>query len=205
MDFFLNTVKEFEERIGLRPGFFNELVREDDWSFVIKLHAFLEACLTNAICSTLGRPELERVIARLDTSNSQSGKLAFARQLNLLNKSQRRFFVIISELRNSLAHNVRAVDFTFEEYMQSLTEEQRHQFCVALSLDEMFAPESEPDKIGLISYVHDVPKFGIGLAAALVASELYLGAYLGDLNQNFQLIGKRLVERSIGDISVAER
>lgn len=197
MDTLIKCTSEFEERIGLRHGFFNEIIRQDDWSFVIKLHAFIEACLTNAICSALERPELEPVISRLDTSNSQSGKLAFARQLKILNKSQRRFIATLSELRNNLAHNVRSVDFSFDSHMGAMSAEQRYQFCVSLSLDEMLEPDSSPTEQRLISFVNEVPKFGIAWAASIVASELYLAASTGDLNSNFRAIGERIIKRSL--------
>lgn len=166
MESFLEYVNELENRIGIRPGFFNELIREDDWSFVIKLHAFVETCMAYAICARLGLPELEDVIARLDTSNNQSGKLAFARKLGVLNKPQRRYVSTLSQLRNDLVHDVRAVDFNLKSHMDGLSAEQRYQFCVALSLDEIFEPLSEPDEIRIVSYVNEVPKFGIAYAGS---------------------------------------
>lgn len=200
MESFVQYVSEFERRLGIRPGFFNALIREDDWSFVIKFHAFLEACLTHAICSCLGRPELEEVIARLDTSNNQSGKLAFAKKLGLLNKPQRRYVVALSHLRNDIVHDARAVDFRFDDYMSKLTEEQRYQFCVSLSLDEMFAPDSEPSELRIISFVNEVPKFGITCAGSIVVTELFLYANVGDLDKELKRVGKVTLERIFGKI-----
>jgi len=200
MESFVRYASEFELRLGIRPGFFNALIREDDWSFVIKLHAFLEACLTHAICSCLGRPELEEVIVRLDTSNNQSGKLAFAKKLGLLNKPQRRYVAALSQLRNDIVHDARAVDFRFDEYMSKLTEEQRYQFCVSLSLDEMFAPDSEPNELRIISFVNEVPKFGITYAGSIVVTELLLYASAGDLDKELKRVGKVTFERIFGKI-----
>lgn len=200
MDIFLQYTKEFEDRIGLRSGFFNKLIKEDDWSFVIKLHAFVEACLTNAIFSALGRPELEDIVARLDTSNNQFGKLAFIKRLEMLSKPQRRFVVALSELRNDLVHNIRTVDFSFNQYMSAMTDEKRYQFCVALSLDEMFEPEGEPNELRLISFVNEVPKFGIGCAASIVVSDLLLHANAGDCDIVLKRVGKHIVQRMQGVI-----
>lgn len=194
MDLFLRYTREFEDRIGLRAGFFNELIKEDDWSFVIKLHAFIEGCLTNAICSVLGRPELEDVIARLDTSNNQSGKLAFIKRLEMLNKPQRRFIATLSDLRNDLVHNARSIDFSFERHMGEMTEERRFQFCVALSLHELFAQESELEELRLISFVNEVPKLGIGWAASIVVSDLFIHANAGDLDIELKRVGKRIID-----------
>lgn len=190
---FFEYATEFENRIGIRSGFFNELIREDDWSFVIKLHAFLEACLTHSICSVLGRPELEEVVARLDTSNNQSGKLAFAKKLGILNKPQRRFVSTLSQLRNDIVHDARAVDFCFVRYMNEMPKEQRYQFCVAMSLDEMLEPYSEQNELRIISFVNEVPKFGIGYTASLVIAELFIHTSAGELDKVFKSIGERLV------------
>lgn len=195
MDLFLRYTREFEDRIGLRAGFFNELIKEDDWSFVIKLHAFIEGCLTNAICSVLGRPELEDVIARLDTSYNQSGKLAFIKRLEILDTPQRRFIKTLSELRNDLVHNAQSIDFSFEGHMGEMTEKRRSKFCFDLSLDELFAQESELEELRLISFVNEVPKLGIGWAASIVVSDLFIHANAGDRDIELKRVGKRIIDR----------
>lgn len=197
MDTLLQYMNEFERRLGVRSGFFNELIREDDWSFVIKLHAFIEAGLTNAICAVLGHPELEDVVSRLDTANNQCGKLAIVKRLGMLNKPQRRFVAVLSELRNDIVHNAKSVDFSFERHMAAMPEQRLIQFCTALSLDELLKPDSEPNEIRLISYVHDVPKFGIAYTATIVVTELYVQATSGDLSSTFKEIGEKLVARTL--------
>ncbi len=194
----MEYVNELESHIGIRPGFFNELIREDDWGFVIKLHAFVESCITYAICTRLGQPELEDVIARLDTSNNQTGKLAFAKKLGILNKPQRRYVTTLSQLRNNLVHDVRAVDFSLKSYMDELSAEQHYQFCVALSLDEIFEPLSEPDEIRIVSYVNEVPKFGIAYAGSIVIAKLLLHSHLGDQNKELLNLGRVVLERLTG-------
>jgi hypothetical protein len=42
----LDIVEESEPLLGLEKGFFRKLLTEDDWSFVIKTHALIEAALT---------------------------------------------------------------------------------------------------------------------------------------------------------------
>lgn len=38
-----------EELLGLKKGFIWNLLGEDDWSFVIKLHAVIESCINQVI------------------------------------------------------------------------------------------------------------------------------------------------------------
>ena len=193
MNSYLKIVAEFEKRVGLPKGFFDSLLSENDWSFVIKTHALVEACLVNAICSKLGRSELESVVARLETANKQSGKLAFAEKLGIVNRTQRRFIVALSELRNQLVHNARATGFTFEEYWAGLSEDRHFQICVALAMAEEPYRPAEPNEIKLISLVNEVPKVGIGFATALVLTDLYSHALEGDLDVAVRDFGSSLM------------
>ena len=68
---------ELEQRIGVQSGFFESLLQEDDWSFVIKLHALLEAACTQLLLFHFKEPALGRVLARLELSNKTTGKVAF--------------------------------------------------------------------------------------------------------------------------------
>lgn len=42
-------ILELESKIGVKSGFFASLLEEDDWSFVIKLHALFEAACTHLL------------------------------------------------------------------------------------------------------------------------------------------------------------
>lgn len=203
MNSFSEYVSEVELRLGLRSGFFDELIREDDWSFVIKLHAFVEAVLTHAICSNLGRPELEPIVSRLDTGNNQCGKLAFAKALAVLGKPQRRYIAQLCALRNELAHNVKSAEFSFNEFMDNLPEKDRYFFCVSLSLDEQFRNEYEDGEVQIISLVNEVPKFGICYAASILISDLLVVSLEGDAATAYRDLGERLVAQANSVLSIA--
>ena len=109
-------ILEIETQLGLPPGFLHYLYeKEDDWSFVIKTHAFLEAILTHLLAEHLGKPDLLTVFAYLETSNVRTGKLAFVRAFDLLDKGARNFIHSLSELRNALVHDVSNVGFRFTD------------------------------------------------------------------------------------------
>lgn len=190
MEPFLEMVEELEARVAVRPGFFNELIREDDWSFVIKLNAFVETCLTEAICTVLMRDELAEVVSRLDTANDRTGKLAFAKALGLLDKPQRRFVSELAQLRNRLAHDPRQSTFSFKVHLDAMSEESRYQWCASLSLHDLFADQYEADEIPLITWVHDVPKVGIAWAASLLLSDLRVKTAEGDLARQVMEVGR---------------
>ena len=66
---------------------------------MIKAHAFLEAALTNLLADHLGKDDLLPVFAYLETNNVRTGKLAFVKAFDLLDKGARRFIHTLSELR----------------------------------------------------------------------------------------------------------
>ncbi len=99
-------IARIERDLGIPEGFYDALMNEDDWSFVIKLHAFLDGSLTKLLTSHLARPELDAVFSRMELANQRTGKLAFARQLDLLSKTSIDYLLLLTELRNRYVHNI---------------------------------------------------------------------------------------------------
>lgn len=124
-----NLLKGFIDTLGGKLKETNEflasLADEDDWSFVIKSHALIEATVTNLITSALGDDRIYLTIERLPLSESQAGKIIFAKQLGVLEKPQIRFIKWYSELRNQLVHKVDNIEFNFLQYWASLDANQK--------------------------------------------------------------------------------
>jgi hypothetical protein len=114
-----------ETAFGLPAGFLGNLAREEDWSFVIKAHALVEAAVSHLIAANIGDVRLAPVFQRLELSNDDTGKLAFAKGLDLLDPQERRFVRTLSQLRNLLVHNVGNVTFSFPKYFAALDTNQR--------------------------------------------------------------------------------
>jgi hypothetical protein len=69
----LAFLTDLESELGIASAFFNSLLDEDDWSFVIKLHSLIEAAATHLLVVTLDKPELESIISRLELSGQTTG------------------------------------------------------------------------------------------------------------------------------------
>ena len=125
-----DLIPQLEDHLGIEPGFFDSLDDdgENDWSFVIKLHALMEAAVSNMLTETFKRQELSDLFARMDLSNKTTGKAAFVKSLNLLEEPERRFMSSLSILRNSLVHDVRNVSFDFGEHVSMMNEQKQQQF-----------------------------------------------------------------------------
>src|SRR2546425_2976603 len=160
----LEWVTEFEKELGLGEGFFvNLLLKEDDWSFIIKLHALVEAAVSHLLAATCGEKLLD-VFARLDLSSDAIGKVAFAKSLDVLDAGERTFIRKLSEIRNSFAHDVRQAGTTLAAYVAVLDPNQLKSLKVAVG------PGVDPFPIGSrfvpeLDFVRDNPKLCIWLRA----------------------------------------
>jgi hypothetical protein len=124
-----DLLRTFSDKVGSKLQETNEflahLAEEDDWSFVIKSHALIEATVTRLITSTLGDKRISPPLERLPLSDNQMGKIAIAKQLGVLDGPQRKFIKWYSELRNSLVHKVENIEFSFSEHWAGLDQNQK--------------------------------------------------------------------------------
>ena len=106
-------LEALEKDLGLPRGFCFRLRDEDDWSFVVKLHALIESAASDFITRALERKELADIFSRIEMSKPQTGKVAFIRALNLLPVGYTKFIENLSRIRNLLAHKIGNAGFTF--------------------------------------------------------------------------------------------
>lgn len=193
---------EIEKRLSLPPNFLVSLYQhEDDWSFVIKLHAFLEATLTYLLASYLKSQDLVPVFARLETSNIRTGKLAFVKAFDLLSKPARRFVHELSELRNELVHEIANVEFTFETYLAGLTDRERQEFIGAYNyaFSELANADERPSDLAahtpIDQLVLSAPRLALVAGAARIAVDIYFkGEETTTPAQVVRLLGERVIE-----------
>ena len=113
-----NTV---ESDIGITPGFLERLLDEqDDWSFVIKVHALAGAALTYLLTTAVGREELGDLFDSLTMGDARKGKLAIAESLRLLDPRRVVFLRALGRIRNRFAHDVKYAGFRIEDYARLL-------------------------------------------------------------------------------------
>ena len=113
-------ILELERRVGVAPNFFRGLNDADDWSFVIKLHALFEGVCSHLLLFHFKEPAIADVFNRLELSNKTTGKLAFLDRLGLMGKDNRRYIATLSELRNSLVHDVRNSEYSLKTMVERL-------------------------------------------------------------------------------------
>lgn len=124
----LEAIAELESDTGVKTGFFTGLLAEDDWSFIIKIHALYEAAVSSLITNKIGHVELDGFVSRLELGDKSRGKLKLAKELNLLDDNERKFIYCLSEVRNAFVHNVRNTQVNLEKYLESLDENKKENY-----------------------------------------------------------------------------
>jgi len=114
-----------EKSIGVSASSFDISPEESDWAAVIKLHAFIEASLNHLLVTHFKDERLYPIFSKLDVSDQTKGKLAFIKALDLIPSEGRSFIKQFSEIRNSLVHDVKNLDFSLAEYLKKIDPEKK--------------------------------------------------------------------------------
>jgi hypothetical protein len=112
-------IGELETRLGVHNGLLYSLLTQDDWSFVVKLHALIESSINELLRARVGRPELSDFLSLLPLSGV-SGKLPLLQKLGLLYNYEVGFLGKISNLRNRMTHNIKNVDRTIADVLATM-------------------------------------------------------------------------------------
>ncbi|RQW68679.1 hypothetical protein EBB56_21400 [Halomonas sp. YLB-10] len=167
-------IKQFEERLELPNDFYLQLLKEDDWSFVIKLSALVEAGCTHILAHKLRNPELEDSFAYLEQCNSKVGRVVLLRKLGAINNEQAKILNSLAALRNNLAHKVSNVNFTFSEFTDSLDKNQRKNYVRDFGHGLKDEIDFGDVKVEKHTFVLENPKISMWLTLSEVLACLYL-------------------------------
>lgn len=126
-------ILSLQDKLGLPTDFFKRLLQEDDWSFIIKLHALVEAACTDLLLHHFDEPSLKNIISRLELSNKSFGKLAFIKELELLGDASRRYISSLSEWRNNFVHNVQNCNASLDKIIGAMDKNEVKKFAVDFS------------------------------------------------------------------------
>ncbi len=181
----------FAKRLGLPHSFYEKLLAEDDWSFVIKTNALVEAACTHALASRLHAPELVESFASLDLGNSKFGKVVLLRKLKAITAEQARVLQSLYQLRNSLAHDVKQVTFNVDDYVAAFDKNQRNSFVNDFGHGVADTVPFGGKHIPREKFVLQNPKISIWITVAEIIACLYLEHEVAQLHvETFALIKK---------------
>lgn len=169
-------VGELERDLGLPKGFYTKLGQDEDWSFVIKLHALIESALAHLLEHELGRPEAARFVSYLNVGG-RTGKVALGLALKCVNDEQAAFIERITEIRNRCVHDVRNVSFSLKEYVATLDDGKLRQLDRALApyIVDVLDLGGEV-KLPRIELLRQHPNLAIWMAGTVFLAFVYLSA-----------------------------
>jgi len=157
-------VAGLEREFELPKGFVQGLLKEDDWSFVIKLHALIEASVAHMLTARLGENLSEFVHGM--SLRGRTSKLNLAKALGYLDSGAVSFVGMLADLRNSLAHGVSNLTFSFRAYLTGLDDESLKRWLAAVDPDYDKPIEGEAMTGG--EFAWKSPKLAMWAAAARV-------------------------------------
>ncbi len=170
--------------------FLNQLDEDDDWSFVIKAQAIVEAAVTEAVVAKLGETAIKGTVERLPLADEQIGKLALAKELDLMTKEQRRFVRKMAELRNRLAHRVQDIDFKFSTYFETLNAQQRKDWRESVA---WFAAGKESQQ-GWLESAQENPRLTLYLAVFMLLAMLHVARVQAETPRKIDAAALRTAE-----------
>lgn len=201
------VINILEQKIGVSTGFFNTLLKEDDWTFIVKLHALIEASITHLLSETISismsdyskdinKQSLTKVLSWTELSNKRTGKTAIAHSLGLILDYQREFIYYLSDLRNILVHDVKNASFKLNDYVTGLETQRRKNFILAFNsraVSDMAISNLLKRSITKDKFTIENPKFAIWLTSLISLEEIH---YCIEAFSNHLELNKLLQEKS---------
>jgi hypothetical protein len=199
------NVQKLMEAIGLPPGFVRSIYEERDWSFVIQMHALIEAAVVHALANKLG-VELEELFVRMSMTG-RPGRLEFATALGLLQQDSIKYIKVLGRMRNACAHGIKnAVDFSVKDWLSKQNDRAQ------IVSDLCSGPEGEAAIVTMEgnattrgNYLRERPKLVMHWLGGAVVAELYEGGQQGTLQRERTRLLEELYElRKVLDVRESE-
>lgn len=114
MNMFKYFNKLVEEKLSLPKKSVNDIVHEDDWSFIIKLSSILEKALNYLITKNIKQEPIKNLV--YDLGLEKKVELAF--NLKIINSKAKANFNFIRNIRNEAAHGI---EFKFDTYFNKVS------------------------------------------------------------------------------------
>ncbi|MBT8356725.1 MAG: hypothetical protein KJO61_03040 [Deltaproteobacteria bacterium] len=199
----VKNVYKLAEALGIPGGFYFNLIKQDDWSSIIKLHALLEAAITYLIVEATNNKKLEDIFSRLELSNLKTGKLAFARKYDLLDKQTISFIRTISEIRNECVHKIGNIGLKLDKYVSSLNKDKRNNFYSAMLVGTPDQIDINGQSISVKEFVSENPKQHIWYVSMYLLEHIYLSQQTAAKEHSYAEFARNIVEES-GNVANAK-
>jgi hypothetical protein len=114
-------IRHYAAQLGAPEKWVDEIFADhlpDDWTLVIKLHAFIESACSECLVRKLG--DDAETFVRAMVMHGRTGRVPLLRSLGVLDLDAYQFLTAFGTLRNKLVHSVRNVSINLAlEFQQS--------------------------------------------------------------------------------------
>lgn len=173
---------QIESDLNLPLNFINQLLKDDDWSLVIKLHALIESSITSVLTKNYPQEALSDFIPKLSLHGPR-GKVLLARKSDIITDEHSLFINKLSKLRNRLVHNISNVNYSIAEYYKS----EQLSDIINRSIDSTsFFINNKIEKNLKVEHLYPNPKDNLLLASIILMVHIYGRANSNKIVINFK-------------------
>ena len=188
------AAERLEKELGLPANFFNEIHKQDDWSFIIKMHAIFEAAATYILSHRTRNRQLKEIFSKIELSNKKTAKIAFIKAYEILDSEERGYISMLSELRNLLIHNIENVNFSIESHISKMDPNQKKKFV-------KYAGYGYPDTLKIAErnvsksqFVIENPKLALWQTGVSILGIMYITKEIETLKQQTEEYARKALE-----------
>jgi hypothetical protein len=125
-------IEWYEKRLGIPAGYLIEVWDNNDWAFVIKLHALVEASLKKTLPASIGDGSLKsNEVGRLRLVGDGLTQVKLARVHGLISARDAEFIHRLAKIRNRFAHDLAGLEDGLRQHLDGLPEQDRRKLVDA--------------------------------------------------------------------------
>ena len=160
-------------KLDIGESFLIDLQNEDDWGFVVKLAALLEAVVTELLIQNIDNEKINIHITKLNLLGA-TGKLKLGKELDALNPRLVKLCNAFQPLRNKFVHSTKYLHTPFNEFLSDYTDI-ADKLKSTLPAVERNSTSSQGKNINLNEIFEEDSRQAIYLSALMVLAESLTG------------------------------
>ncbi|MDC7228381.1 MAG: hypothetical protein PQJ61_16580 [Spirochaetales bacterium] len=125
-------LNELREKSFEYNHFLATIAKEDDWTFIIKAHAFIETIISELLINYVNKKGFNNHFTKMGFYK----KVDLLSDLDLCTKEQKKFLHYLGKIRNKIVHNIDGLNFKFKRYINELSKEELSEFKNVMKIFE---------------------------------------------------------------------
>jgi len=193
-----DVADQFARDIGMPEDTLWRLLKDDDWSLVIKLHALLQGAICHTLAQKLHDSGLIEIFGRLPAGDNRYGLVAFLRHYGLFDPAELKFLKSLAEVRNTFAHNIQWIGRSLAEYKDDLCPSERATFIESMAVGLKESVQVRGKTVQRRQFVRENLKLAMFLSAAHILAMSYLAGQQADLDKREAELAREVYQRTAG-------